>query len=585
MATGSNPPKSVSFMDEIPEEVWCRYCNGVYDNPLLLPCLHSFCTKCVQDVTNSLKGKLVCPVCATDVDSKDEPLLPNLLAQKRVTELKRQKFASRREPCGGCDNHPVNAKFKCTECEEFLCDDCIQAHKRVKFTKDHEILSLEEIAEREKKLMKETTEVQCHLHANNILEKFCVTCDVTVCKECQKGIHSSEGNHRHSSIDDSFDSSKFEMDESLRQTRNRIPELQKKVYEIIRTYGRVQNKVEDITWQIRKTSRHLIQAVKDKERKLLKELQELQDKRCEALIEEKEIMERKLIQTIDSCDFTDDFLRQSKKTPILMIKKIVNNRLDHLLRQDAEIKSSKMKVSFEVNEEPVFRAIDDAYGKLLIEYAPPVKPGVTSPTENTADTKNSDARGLIDKNSGSQTMSASISEPVLNKTDEDTEESRSSERRSSLPTPVVGKKGAKAVTKTTTATTFSVTTMDHKNKRQEVQVQLETPDNSIISAHVLDNKDGTYTVFYCPKTGEHNLYISLSNKTIKHGSQVLNIYGSFTGMRGDELALACKVLCLIRWQITPGMVKMKNNKIIPNPKVTFQDLGDPPKEQSRESTA
>lgn len=578
MATGKNVAKSVSFLDEIPEEVWCRYCNGVYENPLLLPCLHSFCTKCVQDFKSNTKGKIVCPVCSTAVENENEPLYPSLLAQKRVTELQRQQFASRREPCGGCESRPVSAKFKCTECEEFLCDECIQAHKRVKFTKDHEILSLEEIAEREKKLVKETSEVQCHLHVNEVLEKFCVTCDVTVCKECQNGIHSE--NHQHSSMADIFDSSKSQMEESLRQTRDKIPEMQRKVYEIIKSYGRVQNKVEDITWQIRKTSRHLIQAVKDKEHKLLRELHAVQEKRCEALIEEKEIMEKKLVQAIDSCDFTDDVLRQSKQTELLMIKKLINTRLDYLLHQDAEIKSSKMKVGFEANEEPVFRAIDDAFGSLLVEYAPPAS---TSPS--TADNKEKEPISEQDEERNSQSMKASLSEPVLNTaSEEELEGTEVTERRSSLP-PVVSKKGAKAITKTTTATTFNVSTIDHKNKRQEVQVQLETPDNSIISAHVLDNKDGTYNVFYCPKTDQHNLYISLSNKNIKHGSRVLNIYGSFKGMRGDELALACKVLCLIRWQITPGMVKIKNNKIIPNPKVTFQDLENSPKDEHRESKA
>lgn len=569
--------KLVNLHEEIPEEVWCRYCNGVYKSPLLLPCLHSFCKTCLEDIRKSQQGRLTCLVCLTDVECDFECLLPNTLAQRRVEELEKEKSSKQKEPCGGCESRPKNAQSRCTECEEYLCDECIQAHRRVRFTKDHEILSFQEILDRELKLKKETTGLSCLIHRNEALDRFCVTCDVAICKECQRSIHSDGSKHKHSSMRDVFDSSKSSLGESLNKTRERIPELQKAVYEIIKTYGRVQNRVEEITWQIRKTSRHLIQAIKDREHQLIKELHDVQERRCDVLIGEKEAMEKKLVQTIDGCDFADDILRQDRQNEILTFKKIISERLENLRVEKAEVKPEKMRITFEPNEEPIVRTIKDAFGSLQIEFAPPAKNTMTSSSNDK--TANADKRSEpLDESEGSSSarFKRAVSEPVLDTIveKEDTKEKKN-KRRFSLP-PVIGKKGAKAVSTARNATTFTVTTMDHKSKRKEVQVQLETPNNSVISAHVLDNKDGTYTVFYCPKTpGEHTVFVSLSSKNIKHGNRILNIRGSFQGMREEELALACKVLCLIRWQITPGMLQKKHDKVVPNPKVTFKELKNP----------
>lgn len=38
--------------------------------------------------------------------------------------------------CTSCEDNAVSSSF-CVECAEWLCDACVEAHQRVKFTKDH----------------------------------------------------------------------------------------------------------------------------------------------------------------------------------------------------------------------------------------------------------------------------------------------------------------------------------------------------------------------------------------------------------------------------------------------------------------
>ena len=40
--------------------------------------------------------------------------------------------------CQSCEENSL-ANSKCEECDEYLCNDCVRAHQRVKMTKDHQI--------------------------------------------------------------------------------------------------------------------------------------------------------------------------------------------------------------------------------------------------------------------------------------------------------------------------------------------------------------------------------------------------------------------------------------------------------------
>ena len=43
--------------------------------------------------------------------------------------------------CSGCDDQS-EAKFKCIECEDTLCNLCHQAHLKVRLTRNHTIIAL-----------------------------------------------------------------------------------------------------------------------------------------------------------------------------------------------------------------------------------------------------------------------------------------------------------------------------------------------------------------------------------------------------------------------------------------------------------
>ena len=49
--------------------------------------------------------------------------------------------------CSICDPSPIRAMVWCSECEEFLCSDCLKQHKSTKLFKNHSTMSLEDYKE------------------------------------------------------------------------------------------------------------------------------------------------------------------------------------------------------------------------------------------------------------------------------------------------------------------------------------------------------------------------------------------------------------------------------------------------------
>lgn len=59
--------KAASLADTLGEHLKCAVCLDQYTEPKVLPCLHTFCKRCLQGVLNheAAVWKLICPTCRT----------------------------------------------------------------------------------------------------------------------------------------------------------------------------------------------------------------------------------------------------------------------------------------------------------------------------------------------------------------------------------------------------------------------------------------------------------------------------------------------------------------------------------------
>lgn len=189
----------MSTEDSVAEHDRCPLCFGHYEDPRMLPCLHSFCRHCLQkmiDVTDT-KQTIECPTCqrAIDVPEWDAGLLPQNLHLAFEVEVAgyMSKMADQTEVLctfctKGCNNSAV--AFCCTCCK-FLCRAGDDSHKRVPQLFRHSIVEMDH---KSSKLLASLIKPNLYFcsvpnHSKEELKFFCEECKHLICRDCILVLH------------------------------------------------------------------------------------------------------------------------------------------------------------------------------------------------------------------------------------------------------------------------------------------------------------------------------------------------------------------------------------------------------------
>ena len=220
------------------EKVVCPLCQGTYEDPKLLPCLHVFCKQCLEShVTvrsaKSLEGLgesaessntfhpaseatrnydeprhidpdqtvVVCPLCDTKVDLPVDQI-PSCYFTRWLVErhtfrerlgqaLKCDTDTSNKDSdtsvlrstrCDNCKNTDEKVIEYCFICKEFQCNFCSLRHTRYPSFANHsrtQFNSPDEIIK-----LQQQQEDTCAKHAGEKVKMFCQSCKKPVCSDC-----------------------------------------------------------------------------------------------------------------------------------------------------------------------------------------------------------------------------------------------------------------------------------------------------------------------------------------------------------------------------------------------------------------
>ena len=96
------------------------------------------------------------------------------------------------EFCDSCFRDDVQAKATtlCTDCEEFLCDDCTRAHRRNKLSLAHVLLDVKQIGSLPQSTI--SSHIFCDIPQATMLDFYCRSCMVDVHRTCDRFIPLSE---------------------------------------------------------------------------------------------------------------------------------------------------------------------------------------------------------------------------------------------------------------------------------------------------------------------------------------------------------------------------------------------------------
>lgn len=118
------------------QDLTCPVCQGIFRDPVLLPCTHSFCRECLQ---RSFQFNKTCPVCR-EAFQEEQAISNRALSSACDSFLKQTNLRPNpiRRSEGNCNLHLRPLELYCEKDEEPLCVECVTLHST------HRLFSLKE---------------------------------------------------------------------------------------------------------------------------------------------------------------------------------------------------------------------------------------------------------------------------------------------------------------------------------------------------------------------------------------------------------------------------------------------------------
>ena len=197
------------------EDLTCAVCQSTYSDPRLLSCLHSFCKQCLSKLVGTSEvygGKgsnlcsIKCPLCRNEHILYAKTGVDDLMPHTQLTSrLECLESPAPLPSCGECEE--ANVVSFCDNCQNYLCELCDQAHKRMASFKSHLLVPPDQA-----EMQPKAKAFQCPKHPSESLTVYCIKCKSVICRDC--GLYDHNGHKFKPAVDVSDEIRKSFMSDS-----------------------------------------------------------------------------------------------------------------------------------------------------------------------------------------------------------------------------------------------------------------------------------------------------------------------------------------------------------------------------------
>ena len=325
-------------LKKLEHQLICPICLDHFTDPKILPCFHSLCLQCLQNVPVELvNGSLYlpCPTCRLSclVPGKGVASLPPSFVINNLIEaysLLKKVSVDQHTSCDNCDN--TNAEQYCKQCAKFICPQCLLMHSTWKAFTGHVTISLEDVATSVYQLPKVKPEVteNCTDH-NKPLEIFCETCQELICHNCTVKKHKD---HDYDVVSDTYGRHEDEIIKSsiqpLNQERDRLAEENKVLV----------NRINEVTQQANVTDDEINQIITqiknsvDEVGTMMKRKVNLAKKHKVSVLQQQLKGADTLLGLVTEClDHVEQCMKVATGGQILLTKSQMMNRTESVIKQ------------------------------------------------------------------------------------------------------------------------------------------------------------------------------------------------------------------------------------------------------------
>jgi hypothetical protein len=208
--------KSISVREKLNNVTKCSICTETYSDSRVLPCIHTYCLKCIKNFShNKYPGDYVsCPACRKDFVVPEHGIdsLPKnfFIEQLKVSIQSLQTHIVYCEECDVMIGRKQSTMY-CIECQQKFCEVCVSEHRGIRLTQVHILLAIGDDGKAPEAAGKLLT-VPCDKHLNGVAELYCFQCNELICTICFATSHQS---HKCSKIDEVSEDFRSQMTDDI----------------------------------------------------------------------------------------------------------------------------------------------------------------------------------------------------------------------------------------------------------------------------------------------------------------------------------------------------------------------------------
>ena len=333
--------KRDSNWEKVRQEVTCAICLELLDDPKSMPCLHTYCKKCLMEALAKQphdpdlpqdRPAINCPLCRAEVALSDQGIeaLPTNFSAVRLVEtvkLQDKLEENNTQKCDNCFAHDAIAI--CYECGRFfLCPNCFKVHKQLPSTKHHSILSLNQFMQSNVPVLTANKSLLCQTHPQELLKLYCEECEALLCRDCVLVKHKT---HNYSFVDEIIEEEKEHLQNvTLKDLEHILASTKEAITGVEQLQAKVLSCNDDNVAQLNKCFQEITSLLNSRKRDFLDEVRKVsQNYLCPLQKQQEDLMTLK--QKVESCrDFTQKTLHGGINTEIMSAKKQMLERSKHL---------------------------------------------------------------------------------------------------------------------------------------------------------------------------------------------------------------------------------------------------------------
>ena len=369
----------------------CPICLEPYDQPKVLPCLHTFCEPCLVKlgrsreseetkgvVAKSGKGRkpprksdqpsllqITCPLCKAVHSTPIELLPTDYSLQQEVAIQALTNGEKGTAICGLCEGKDHSLFGFCPQCRSFICQGCYDAHQRMKTFKSHSVVPMSDF---NPTMM--TADIYCPDHKDELISHYCVACEVSVCRECAISKHCT---HDILTTKDAKERVKGSMLTLHNEVSAKLREFKGHMELIIKTEDYMIKHQDSLKAEVNKTCDAALRDIEAARHSLLSKIDGTYGQESKKIWAEKDIVERTILGQESCLAFTDRLLQSTNDSNVVYLSSQALRQMKVLKESDWNAKSIiPTFIIFKANTPPTVGDISEFqyhYNPIRIEFS------------------------------------------------------------------------------------------------------------------------------------------------------------------------------------------------------------------------